>query len=72
MFVEASPVTNAPNGVLQTLKAMSVSALLLEYANHLFDHRILLWAVGRNTLLLQPIDFDQACIAAALEDQTVV
>jgi hypothetical protein len=72
VVVKANPVTNDSTGVLQTLKAVPVCALLLECPDHPLDHPVLLWAVGRDELLLQPIAFDQGCVAAAREDQTVV
>ena len=72
VVIETNPVTNDPTGVLQTLKAVAVCTLLLERPDHPLDHPVLLWAVGRDELLLQPIAFDQGCVAAAREDQTVV
>ncbi len=72
MVVEANPVTNSPAGVLQTLKAVAVNALILERPDHPFDHPVLLRAVGRDEFLLQPIAFDQGRVAAAGEHQPVV
>ena len=70
--VKANSVTNDPAGVLQALKAMAVCALLLERSDHLLDHPVLLRTVGRDEFLLQPITFDQGCVAAAGEHQVVV
>lgn len=39
---EANPVPKDPAGVLQTLKAVSVHALLLQRSGHAFDHAVLL------------------------------
>ena len=64
VVIEANPVTNDPTGVWQALKAVPVRALDLECSDYPLDHPILLWPVGRDELLLQPIAFDQDCIAA--------
>ena len=72
MVIKANPVSNDTIGVLQTLKALPVHALLFEGAYHPLYHPILLWAVRRDELLLQTIAFGQGCVAAAGKYQAIV
>lgn len=72
MVVELNPVGDCTAGMLQRFEAMSVHALLLERADHAFDHPVLLWAVRRDELLTQAITPYPGRVIAAREDQTVV
>lgn len=72
MVIEADPVADDPAGMLHALKAVAVHALLLEAANHTFDHAVLLRAVRRNELLLHPIAFHQGRKVAAGKHQPVI
>ena len=57
--VEADPVTDGAGRVLDAVEALAVDALLLQRADHALDHAVLLRAVWRDELLLQPIAADQ-------------
>lgn len=72
VVVPADPVCNHSVGVLQGFEPVAMHALILERANHAFDHPILLGAVGRNELLLQAVAFDQRRVAAAGKYQAVI
>ena len=72
VVVKANPVSNDSAGMLQALKAVTVHALLLETADHTFDHAVLLRAVRRNELLLHPVTFHQSRKVAAGEHQSVI
>lgn len=67
MVVEPDPVGNHSHGMLLALKAMSVRALLLQRPDDAFDHAVLLWAVGRDELLLESVALDQTRVAPAGE-----
>lgn len=67
VVIEANPVTNDETGVLQCFEAMSMSALLLQGSDDAFDHAILLRAMRRDELLLQPVTTDQRCVTTAGE-----
>ena len=72
VVVELDPVTDHAGGVLLTLEAMPVGALLLQRADDPLHHAVLLRTVRGDELLLQAIAFDQGRVAAAGEHQTVV
>lgn len=72
MVVELEPVGDRPAGVLQCLKAMAVYALLLERADHPFDHAILLRAVRRDEFLPQAVAAHQRRIGPAREHQAII
>lgn len=52
VIVEPNPAGYDPTGVLQTLEAMTVHALLLQRLDDAFDHAVLLRAMWRDELLL--------------------
>ena len=53
--MEANPIANDVTGVLQCFEAMPIGTLLLQGgADDAFDHAILLRAMRRDELLLQP------------------
>lgn len=58
--------------MLHILKAAAVYTLLFERSDPELDHPVLLWDVGRDELMLQSVAFDQGCVAAVGEHQTVV
>ena len=72
VVVKANPVPDDSAGMLQALKAVSMHALLLEAANHTFDHPVLLRAVWRNELLLQAIAFGDCREVATGKHQAIV
>ena len=72
MVIETDPIANDTVGVLQALEPMTVYTLVFEGADDPLDHAILLRAVRRDELLLQPIALDQARVTAAGEDQAIV
>ena len=72
VVVEPNPVSNDSAGVLQGLESVAMHALVFERADHSLHHAVLLWAVGRDELLLQAIALDQRRVAAACEDKSVV
>ena len=72
VVVELDSVANDTAGMLQSLEAVAVDALLLQPANHPLHQAVLLRGVGRDEVLLQPIAFDQRRVTAAGEDQAVV
>jgi hypothetical protein len=45
--VELDPIDDRPTGMLLTLEAMSVHALLFQRSDEAFDHAVLLGAVRR-------------------------
>lgn len=55
-----------------TLRAMPVHALLFQGSDEALDHAVLLWTIRRDELLLETIAANQACLAAAGEDETVI
>lgn len=72
VVVEADPVPDGARGVLDAVEALAVDALLLQRPDNALDHAVLLRAVRRDELLLQPVAADQRRIAARCEDQAVV
>jgi len=72
VVVELDPVANDTAGMLQSLEAVAVDALLLQRPDHPLHQAVLLRGVGRDEFLLQAIAFDQRRVTAAGEDQAVV
>lgn len=72
VVVETDPVADHATGMPQGLETVAMHTLLLERTDDTLDHAVLLRAVGRDELLLQPIALDQRRVAATGEDQTVV
>ena len=58
--------------MLDAVEALAVDALLLDRPDDALDHAVLLRAVGRDELLLQPVASDKGGIAVRGEDQAVV
>jgi hypothetical protein len=61
--LEADPVPDRACGVLEAVEALAMDALLLERPDDALDHAVLLRAVRRDELLLQPVASDQRRIA---------
>ncbi len=59
VVIEADPVANDATGVLQCFEATPMGTLLLQGPDDAFDHAILLRAMRRDELLLQPVTADQ-------------
>ena len=55
IVVKSDPVTDDPHRMRLAFEAMSVDTLLLEHPDHALDHSVLLRAMRRDELLLQPI-----------------
>ncbi len=72
VIVEADPVADGACCVLDAVKAVAMHALLLERPDHTLDHAVLLRAMGRDELLLQPVAADECCELAAGKNQAVV
>ena len=72
VVVELDPVANDTAGMLQSLEAVAVDALLLQRPDHPLQQAVLLRGVGRDEFLLQAIAFDQRRVTAAGEDQAFV
>ena len=63
--VEADPVGDSADRVLDAVEALAMDALLLKRPDYTLDHAILLRAMRRDELLLQAVASDQGSIAAA-------
>ena len=72
VVVEGVPVTDDAHRMLGAFEAVAMYALLLQRADEALDHAVLLRAVGRDELLLQPVAADNGCDVVAGEDQAVV
>ncbi len=72
IVVKADPVSNDAHCVLLAFEAVPVNALLLQRSDNALHHPILLRAMRRDKLLLQPIAPNQARIISAGEDQAIV
>ena len=57
VVVEADPVADGACGVLYTVEALAMDALLFQGPDYTLDHAVLLRAVGRDELLPQAIAF---------------
>ena len=57
MVVEADPVADGACGVLYTVEALAMDALLFQGPDHTLDHAVLLRAGGRDELLPQTVAF---------------
>ena len=68
IIVEGNPVTQHAAGMLDGFKAVTMHTLFLDRTDKSFDHAVLLWAMRRNELLLQPVALDQSRVAAGRED----
>jgi hypothetical protein len=72
VVIEADPIPDDTTGVLQAFESMTVHTLVFERADDPLDHAILLWAVGRDELLLQPIVSTGLAKSPTLENQPVI
>ena len=72
MVVKGDPVANHSTGMLDRFKAMAMRALLLQGSDDAFNHTVLLWAVWRDELLLQPITADQGGVLSTGEHKAIV
>ena len=72
IVVKADPVANNAHCVLLAFEAMPMNALLLQRPYNALDHSILLRAMRRDKLLLQPIAPNQARVIPTGEDQAIV
>lgn len=72
VVVEVDPVPDRACGVLDSVEALAMDALLLERPDDALDHAVLLRAVRRDELLLQPVASDQRRIAPRCEDQAII
>ena len=72
VIVKADPVANDTAGMLDRLKAMAMSTLLLQGSDDALHHTVLLWAVGRDEFLFQPIAAHQGGVLSTGEHQAIV
>lgn len=72
MVVETDPIPDHTCGVLQGFEPVTMNALVVEESDDPLDDAVLLWAIGRNELLLHPIAFSQSGVTSACQDQTVI
>lgn len=72
LVIKANPVPDGTAGMQQALEAVAVHALLLEAADHLLDHVILLGTMRCDELLAQAIAFADRRKVATGEDQAIV
>jgi len=68
VVIKTDPIPNDTAGVLQGLEPVAMNTLILEGSDDPLDHAVLLWAVRRDELLLQPIAFNQSGVTSAGED----
>lgn len=72
VVVEADRVPDRACGVPDAVEALAVDALILQRPDEALDNAILLRAVRRDELLLQPVAADQRRIAPRCQDEAVV
>ena len=72
IVVEVDPVAQRSACMLQAFEAMAMNALLLESSDDTLDHAVLLRAMGRDELLLQPIPANQSRVIPTREDKAIV
>src|ERR1700722_3457970 len=70
--VPFDPLGNGSAGVGEAAEVMQPDALLLETPKEALDEAVLLWRVGCNELLTQPVIAASGAKAPALEDESIV
>src|ERR1700733_13159442 len=66
------PVGNSSTSFGEAAKIMQPDALFLETTKEALDEAVLLWRVGCNELLTQPVIAASGAKAPALEDESIV
>ena len=72
VVVEGNPVTDDAHGMPDGLEAVTMRALLLQGPDEALDHPVLLRAVRRDELLLEPVAADNFREVVAGEDEAIV
>ena len=70
--VPFDPLGNSSASFGEAAKVMQPDALFLETTKEALDEAILLWRIGRNELLAQPVIAAGGAKAPALEDEAVI
>ena len=70
--VPLNPLSNGGASFGEAAEGMEPDALLLETTKEALDEAILLWCIGCNELLTQPVIAASGAKAPALEDEPVV
>lgn len=72
VVVKAYPVADHAAGMLQGFEAMAMRALLFQCADDSLNHAVLLWAVRRDELLVQPIAAHQRGVITRRENKPII